>query len=103
MNACIHHLISFEHIIVPCIRFHVTLTHTVFVADQLFATHMVREWPWGYTNPVLEWLQKNIPPSLNMSIPDPFFSLQSNYTPVTNDNITAMYTGTVCMERDREG
>ncbi len=84
--------------ILPYLRLDVTLTHTVFVADQLFVTHTVQEWLWGYTDPLLEWLQKNIPPSLNMSIPDPFFSLQSNYTPATNDNITAMYTGTVCVE-----
>ena len=82
---------------VPCLRLHVMLTPTVFVADQLFVTHTVHERLRGYADPLLEWLQKNIPPSLNMSIPDPFFSLQSNYTPATNDNITAMYTGTVCV------
>ncbi len=97
MHACVHNLISFEDIIVLYLRLHVTLTHTVFVADQLFVTHTAQEWLWGYTNPVLEWLQKNISPSLNMSLPDRFFSLQSNCTPATNDSITAMYTGTVCV------
>jgi hypothetical protein len=78
LNSCIHHLISIEHMTVPCLRLHVTLTHTVFVADQLFVTHTVHERLRGYADPLLEWLQKNIPPSFNMSIPDPFFSLQSN-------------------------